>query len=243
MERIVDRSELLPSDDEPPSSPDIEDVRGLEEFEFVRRNEPNVGNENVAEDDEEMDFYLFAPSESNPQEATSVAKIRVNTPPLAEQDAGFIRSRDQGYYFTQPASAEQQREFEVAAMTGEQVLSHARSIWPGCAYGWKVLHVHDTKRQRLLLSGSESLQSKLAGGNILTKRKRPGKKARVRVRTKAAATTAREEQNQRDAEAKEAAEQEKRIRRNREKKVKKKQRDKAKKAAAAAVEDGASSNG
>lgn len=236
MERVVDRSELLESGSDAPPSPDVEDRIALDEFEFVQREQNAKREDGAAPEDDEMDFCLFAPS-ANVQEAATLARIRVNTPPVDVGDAGFLSARDNSYYFASAPSTERQEEFRSAAVTGQDVLSRAHGIWPGSAYPWRVLHLPSTKKQRSMLANVGSLSSKLIGNDVAVSRKRPGKKARLKIRTKAVAAKARQEQKQRQAELKEAAEQEKRTRRNREKKVKRKQREKAKKAAESGAAD------
>lgn len=235
MERVVDRSELLESESDAPPSPDLEDRIALDEFEFVQR-EHNAKDGAAPDDDDEMDFCLFAPS-ANVQETATPARIRVNTPPVDVGDAGFLSARDDSYYFASAPSLKRKEQLRSAAVTGQDVLSRAHGIWPGSAYPWKVLHLPSTKKQRSMLANADSLSSKLFGNDASLSRKRPGKKARLKIRTRAVAAKARQEQKQREADLKEAAEQEKRTRRNREKKVKRKQREKAKKAAESGAAD------
>ncbi|KAK4506079.1 hypothetical protein PRZ48_004044 [Zasmidium cellare] len=245
MERVVDRSELLSEASTAPSSPDIKNLKSLEEFEFVSHDnkvtEPDQGQN---ADDDEMDFLLFAPSTNQANDTAELAKIRVQTPPLTIGEPGFVvPDRDDGYYFTKELSPEAKAILSQAAVTGEDVLSRSRSSWPGSSYPWKVLQINNTKRQRIILSNSNTLFAKLCDHPTDAKRRRPGKKARVKVRTKAAAAKARKDENRKAAEEKEAEEREKRTRRNREKKVKKKQREKAKKSETAVAEEDEMSQG
>ena len=117
-------------------------------------------------------------------------------------------------------------------------MARSKSIWPGTSYPWKVLSIENTNRQRINISNSNTLYAKLLDSQTASKRRRPGKKARIKVRTKLAATKARKDENRKAAEQKEAEEREKRTRRNREKKVKKKQRETAKKTDTVAAQEG-----
>lgn len=233
----MDRSELLSEHSTPPSSPDMKSLKKLDEFEFVNHDEAASDGHGPNADDEEMDFLLFAPSTNKTSDAVDVAKIRVQTPPLATGEPGFvIPDRDQSYYFTKELANDTKEMLSQAAVSGQDVLMRSKCNWPGSSYPWKVLHIQNTKRQRLSLSNANTLFAKLCDSPSHAKRKRPGKKTRVKVRTKAAMVKARQDESRKAAEQKEAEEREKRTRRNREKKVKKKQREKAKKTETSVVE-------
>lgn len=236
MERVVDRSELLSEHSTPPSSPETEDLRRLEKFEFVQHD---VGVETGQNVDDELDFLLFAPAAGATKDAAEVARIRVETPPLTDGELGFVNpNRDESYYFTHEILEDERLHLEAAAVTGLDVLARSKSIWPGTSYPWKVLSIENTNRQRINISNSNTLYAKLLDSQTASKRRRPGKKARIKVRTKLAATKARKDENRKAAEQKEAEEREKRTRRNREKKVKKKQRETAKKTDTVAAQEG-----
>lgn len=233
MERVVDRSELLSEPSTRPSSPDIEDLKNLGEFEYVRNDNNGSGNQTADGDDEaadEMDFCLFASVAEKATAISTVAKIRIQTPPLEDGEPGILSQRPHNYYFTDLLPTEEREKIQSMAISGEEILSRAHSAWPGSTCDWKVLHIAATKRQRLLLTKNADSFANLVGDGLEAKRKRPGKKARLKVRAKLSAARDKKEESRKAAEEKEAAEREKRTRRNREKKVKKKQREKAKKA-------------
>ncbi|KAF2206988.1 hypothetical protein CERZMDRAFT_102834 [Cercospora zeae-maydis SCOH1-5] len=233
MERIISRADLLAAEPPPPSSPDLPAIKGLQEFDFVHHETlPDAHDqerENGAEDG--LEFQLFAPSAGNPENTSGIAKIRLDSPDLANAEPGLINPhRDPSYYFTSTPSPVEQQNFQVAAMSGQDIIAQSRNPWLGMAYPWKVLHLPQTRKQQNVLAPSDALFAKLVGSQGVQKRTRPGKKARMAVRTKLAAAKAKQEEKQKAAEIKEAEEREKRTRRNREKKVKKKNREKAKKA-------------
>lgn len=226
MERIVDRSELLLEHSSPPSSPGLGHIKHLGDFEYVDQKQGPTTADREGTDDE-LDFVLFAPSAKKSEASQAVAKIRIQTPPPDDKDPRFIiPSRSEAYYFTGPRSAEQHQNFEAAALLGQNVISRSRSLVPGNGYAWKVQRIAVSKRQLRALENHVTT----VNGDVPSKHKRPGKKARVKARTKLQATQASQEQQQKTDELKEAAEREKRTRRNREKKAKKKQREKVKKA-------------
>ena len=226
MERVVDRSELLSEHSTPPASPGFERIKHLAEFEYVEQKKDLIPIKETGSDDE-LDFVLFAPSTKRSEPSQAVSKIRIQTPPPDDTDPGFVvPNRPQAYYFTGSISARDHENFEAAALSGQDVLTRWCHLAPGNGYVWKVRRIAMSTRQLHMLED----HAKVMHGDIPSKHKRPGKKARVKARTKLAATKASQIHQQQADEMKEAAEREKRTRRNREKKAKKKQREKAKKA-------------
>ncbi|KAM3423248.1 hypothetical protein BST61_g693 [Cercospora zeina] len=240
MERIISRADLLAAEPSPPSSPDLLAIKSLQEFDFVHHETlPDAHDqeqENGAEDG--LEFQLFAPAAGKTENTSGIAKIRLDSPDLANAEPSLVNpNRDPRYYFTSTPSPEEQQNFEAAAMSGQDIIAQSRNSWPGMAYPWKVLHLSKTKKQQKVLAPSDALFAKLVESQGVQKRTRPGKKARVAVRMRLAAAKAKQEEKQKAAEVKEAEEREKRTRRNREKKVKKKNREKAKKAGANGTTD------
>ncbi|PPJ49744.1 hypothetical protein CBER1_02900 [Cercospora berteroae] len=234
MERVISRADLLAEEPSPPS-PDFPAIKSLQEFDFVHHETLPDAHDQEQENDPEdgLEFQLFAPSAGKPENTSGIAKIRLDSPDLANAEPGLVNpNRDPRYYFTSTPSLEEQQNFEAAAMSGQDILNQSQRSWPGMAYSWKVLHLPKTKKQQKNLAPSDALFTKLLGSQSVQKRTRPGKKARIAVRTKLVAAKTKQEEKQKAAELKEAEEREKRTRRNREKKVKKKNREKAKKAEA-----------
>lgn len=230
MERIVDRSELMPAESTPRASPASTLVK-TRDFEFVQYAAP----ENEAAPDEEgseLEFQLFAPAVSACGETATATRIRLKSPQVESAAPGFVvPERKWNHYFTEIPSATRREEFNSAAISGYDILTGFRSIRPGSAYAWKVLHIPETRRQRVALSSCDASYADVRTIGARSKRTRPGKKARIASRRKLAVVKARQEEERRADELKKASEEEKRIRRNREKKAKKKLREKAKKAA------------
>ena len=240
MERTVGRSELQSEDSFSSSSADLEAVQRLKQmkdFEIVHAltNIEELGNrdENTVDtpDDSEYDFRLFGTTNAVKREQPlhSIHKIRLSSPPTSKAKAGFTQpTRDSTYYFTQPVSTLEKRNIESVALTGEEVLAHARRPWPGSSYSWKVLHLPITNVQKSIRTQHLYSFQKLVNDNPPIKRSRHGKKYRIKLRNRHATLQAQKDANKAAAEKKAAAEREKRTRRNREKKVKKRLRDKSK---------------
>ena len=239
MERIISRSELASASasSTPNSSPEpqnfTEKARASPGLEFIEKHE-NGRNSPSIQDDEEMDFRLFAPisAEHKSQATQEIVKIKLQSPDPSNSEPGFVNpSRDHRYYFTRSPSISEKEKFQTAAVTGPTVIARSHSKWPGCAYSWKVIHLPVSKSQLPSLKVAQRVVSKLVDdGSGTSKRKRLGKKSRIKCRTRLAAIKKKQTEEQRNGEEKAAAEREKRTRRNREKKVKKKIREKAKKA-------------
>ena len=234
MERSIRRSELRSAESTPPPSDHLGAIRALKEltnYEYITQAQgSDVDLQDQPED--ELDFRLFAsdkPADTY-QNAKPIHKIRLRSPSVEVREPAFIRpDRNSGYYFTGLPSTEQKEGFEAAALSAQQVLNISYQPWPGSAYPWKVLQL---PASRISQSVQTTSFSKLATGEDDSKRKRPGKKARIKIRNKLAASRSQKEAAKKKAALKEAAEREKRTQRNREKKVKKKLREKAKKSEA-----------
>ena len=232
MERIISRADLQLPESSPPSSPELTQISRIHEFEFIHNQE--LPDAEIPEEDIEdgFSFQLFAGG------PTTISKIRLDSPDLADVEPGLLQpNRPSAYYFTSPTSPEEQQNFKVAAISGQDLISSSKIPWPGMSYSWKVTHIpFCTKRQRLLLQSSEQTYAKLHAA--AAKRTRPGKKARIAGRIKLAAVKVEQEAAKRAAETKEVLEKEKRIRRNREKKLKKKEKAKAAKAVSVGADAG-----
>lgn len=242
MERIVKRSEVVSDEDISMSSPEpntLQRIQVADEFHFVERRASleKQAETNLAEDDDELEFRLFAPSgpASGPQGSSqAVAKIRLQSPEPGNSSPGFlIAQRKQSYYFSQSPSPDTRRALQYSAVTGRDVIARSKSFCPGMAYDWKVIRLPATRKQRAILSGSDATYRKLLGESEPSKHKRKGKMARLKIRKKIAEKKVKAEEEKQAAEIREAMDREKRTRRNREKKVKKKMREQAKKQKAA----------
>ncbi|KXL42518.1 hypothetical protein M433DRAFT_27928 [Acidomyces richmondensis BFW] len=235
MEKTVSRNDLQSPicSSEPPSDPAaIERFKDSAELEFVE-HDPTI-EEHLAQspESEQLDFQLFAASTPS---ATVVNKIRLRSPTPGCAEGGFINpKRISEYYFTYSPGPEEKRKFEVAAVSGEDVLARSRQPLLGGRYSRKVLHLPISSLTHAAQIQAAALWPRLVSDSAERKRRtRPGKKYRIRIRTKLAAAKARQEAKKAADDAKNAAEREKRNKRNREKKIKRRDKERAKKAAAA----------
>ncbi|KAL4896169.1 hypothetical protein BDV59DRAFT_128806 [Aspergillus ambiguus] len=179
---------------------------------------------------------------------TQKLRIRLRSPSPGEvglEDGRFVNpSRGWEYYFTTPAllpgngvgdevqtatAALKRKQYEEAAVTGDQMIGWAQVPWPGCSLPWRVINLkrHQTKLPRS--SGTEASASAIyvvePADRIPKSRKKPGKKRRLQLRKRLTA-----------AEEAKKAEAEKRNRKNRERKIKRRQKAREMKAAAAAAQ-------
>ncbi|KAJ5905836.1 uncharacterized protein N7473_002752 [Penicillium subrubescens] len=171
---------------------------------------------------------------------TQKLRIRLRSPsPSGDPSEGrFVKAfRGWQYYFSTPSLlgldeneevketiAEQRRQFEDMAVTGEHITIWAKTQpWPGCDLPWRVIHLkrHQTKLPKDIpvyaVEGAPVSKSPLT-------RKKPGKKRRLQLRKKVAAAAAAKE-----------SEAEKRHRKNRERKLKRRQKAREQKAAAGGI--------
>lgn len=228
MQHTVSRADLR----SPQSSPELDadpdavaKLRNLRTFQY--ENEagdvaPAASNKNDNPTDDELDFQLFAPSNSAGDTAQKI-RLKSPTPPA---EAGLIHpNRHSSYYFAGQPDAHKAAQYQAIALSGDKVVEMSKNSWPGAAYSWKVLHLPPSGESRSAKTSNQDCFGRLIGRhNEPRKRSRKGKKTRIMLRAKLLASRT-------AAETKEAEEREKRTRRNREKKVKKKLKEKAKKEA------------
>jgi hypothetical protein len=227
----------------------------------AKQNPETIGHVSPApKPNDGFEFRLFAGSRSTqavPSSGPDVTAPRIilngehDAGDLSQQGGFVVPRREGGYYFTGAATRERKeerrREFEIAAVSGEEVRR-----WLGVRYwGWEVRWRARVLRDGKLVVAEDNSQVDVAipltagldlDGHSETglgsgrKNGKPGKKRRIilRMRRKKgeeASKRRREEAEWKNREEKEReeAEREKRTRRNREKKVKKKMREREKK--------------
>lgn len=237
MEHIVSRADLAGTESSPSASPEPEILKKFKgQFDFVASKTDAGDDAELGVDgyDDGLEFQLFAAPKAGGDTKSTAAgdthKIRLHSPSIDPDRIGFVRpERNQSYYFTRPATEEEKQELEIAALTGDQVLSHSKSPRPGSECAWKVLHLPPTGLSKDLQTAECAAFAALTGNEQRKKRTRPGKKYRIKLRKKSAAKQAQKDAKKMADEAKEVEEREKRTRRNREKKVKRKAKEKAKK--------------
>ena len=152
-----------------------------------------------------------------------------------------------GYYVVGRAEGERKLGFELAALSGDDVLRMAKRRAWGLEVPWRVKIVNRTGKRKEDVGRGENLTKKEKGhvgcgveeADEVGGKKRPGKKRRIVLRERKKRLETLAKQTRKEMDAKEEAEREKRTRRNREKKVKRRLKEKAKKAGdrAEAVED------
>jgi Fungal protein of unknown function (DUF2011) len=181
----------------------------------------------VEENKDELEFRLFAaPVSAASQNQVPIQRVRLRSPSVENQAAGFIiPGRGSGYYFTGDINGARQAELNAVAAEGEDILQQAQSSWPGCALPWRVTTI--TPAGLMLGVSVSDIDSTF---NLHVQRTRPGKRRRIALRKQAQKLKEKKEQAERTLQEKIEAEKGKRTRRNREKKVKRKAREKAKKA-------------
>jgi hypothetical protein len=222
------------------SSPDLDTLERLGanlRFEVVDHTPHPVETvENQEDEDEELEFQLFAPTKSTTDTsapAQVAQKIRIRSPSEELREPGIIGpGRPLSYYHTGELDTTRAREYEVTAVTGADVLAMSKLPCTGCAYPWKVVTIPSSQAKAALAAAAA--QNPVAEAflpDVPKKRTRLGKKDRIKKRQKLAAQKAKKEEEGKSKEEKERLEREKKARRNREKKFKKRARDKAKKAA------------
>lgn len=240
--RSVRRSELHSSSAE--STPDPELQRLFAEQLTKQKGEPNETYESSQirpqqepqvpeqEQDEGVEFRLFAPSSAHPDGI--VSRIRVKSPESTNELV--IIPRPDSYYFASELSAAQNARFSYSAVSGDEVLSRSRTPWPGCHMPWRVITISSFGKVVQRLNKPISVGSE---DGVQRKRKRKGKKARVAIRKKMAADQERAAREGMSKGEREIQEKIKRAKRNHEKKVKQRERNKRKKAQVATAIGGA----
>ncbi|KAK4894281.1 hypothetical protein LTR27_007414 [Elasticomyces elasticus] len=224
MERVVSRADLVSPAGTPEPEQDSEITVQPQKFTFIRKTS-EADNRPLIEDNADLlDFRLFAPTSAT----GNASKIRLRSPTPQTTAPGFVvHERNQNYYLAEPPSSADKVKYESAALSGAEVVALSRTPWPGSAYPWKVFHV-TLKGSR---EGSATRVNDMGTRpTSATKRKQPGKKARIQVRVKLAAQRAEAGKQQIDAKAREIADREKRVRLNRAKTLRKRAREKARKA-------------
>lgn len=162
----------------------------------------------------EFEFRLFST-------AGSRAKVVLQSENEAQGEGGIVSRRPSSYYLVQGLPIELRRQYESAAVSGEDVLARSRWRSWGLELPWKVSHI--------TAATASTNATWTAGASGSAGRKRPGKKARLAVRRrervrKLAAEDAAEKQMCKEEHIKD-----KKKRLNRAKKLRRRAKDKQKK--------------
>lgn len=158
---------------------------------------------------------------------------------LGEEDdepsggGGFVvPNRSPAYFLTGELSQEKRKEFELSAVSGDDVRKWLGVRFIAWEKPWKVssLKVIGKKAAKGIVDPKTITdQLELIDPAEKRGRARPGKKRRIILRKKKKNAEEAKQKREREAKDKEDAEREKRTRRNREKKVKRKAKEKAQK--------------
>jgi hypothetical protein len=203
-------------------------------FELVDTAQQTVEPQQEQQDeDEELEFQLFAPTKSTTD--GTAQKIRLRSPTVEIKDPGLeVAQRPLSYYHTGKLDSKLANEYAIAAVTGADIVAMSKQPCPGCAYPWKVIAIPSSQaKAALATAASQNPVAEAFLPDVPKKRTRLNKKLRIKKREKFAAAKLKKEEDAKSKEEKERLDREKKARRNREKKFKKRARDKAKKTAGA----------
>lgn len=171
-------------------------------------------------EDDGYEFRLFSTSAQAP-------RIVLEDDNVPTGNGGILAPRPLSYYLVTDVSEGQKKQYEFAAMTGDDVLAQSRWKAPGLELPWKLNTIKTTPRK----SKKSSKGSSSGSDADTTKRKRPGKKRRIALRTKERAKKAEAEELAKKKTEKEELVKDKKKRLNRLKKLRKRAKEKEKKLA------------
>lgn len=179
--------------------------------------------DNEDEDLGEFEFRLFS-------SAAAAPKVVLENDKEAHGEGGLVARRPTSYFMVTDVPAELKRQYEFAAVSGEEVLDRSRWRSWGLDLPWKVTKITTSRKARPGDAGTET--GRIEEAPDPAKRKRPGKKTRIALRTKERAKRAQEEMATKKQVDKEEHLKDKKKRLNRLKKLRKRAKDKEKKMAA-----------
>ena len=176
------------------------------------------------EDLGEFEFRLFS-------SATAAPKVILENDNEMQGEGQFVAKRHASYFLATDVPPELRKQYELAAVNGDEVLDRSRWRRWGLELPWKVSAVITTKRKAK--PGVEGMEPAMIDeAPDAVRRKRPGKKTRIAWRTKERAKKAQEETAMKKQMDKEEHLKDKKKRLNRLKKLRKRAKDKGKKMAA-----------
>ncbi|POR35240.1 Uncharacterized protein TPAR_04572 [Tolypocladium paradoxum] len=181
---------------------------------------------NIDEDEGlgEFEFRLFSSAAAAPM-------VVLENDKEAQGEGGLVAKRPTSYFLATDVPAELKRQYQFAAVSGEEVLDRSRWKRWGLELPWKVTAKITTTRKAK--PGDEGTETgRIEETPDPAKRKRPGKKRRIAVRTKERSKKAQEETAAKKQMDKEEHLKDKKKRLNRLKKLRKRAKDKEKKMAA-----------
>ncbi|PHH79858.1 hypothetical protein CDD80_3591 [Ophiocordyceps camponoti-rufipedis] len=169
----------------------------------------------------EFEFRLFST-------AGSVPKITLNVDDRIDGEGNIVAKRPQSYYLATNIPEQLRREYEMACVSGDDVVARSRCRSWGLELPWKVTTITTVKKSIL-----EDETTKDSVANTQTaKKKRPGKKTRIAQRKRERAARDREQLAAKQEMDKSEHLQNKKMRLNRTKKLRRRAKDKEKRLAA-----------
>lgn len=182
----------------------------------------------------EFEFRLFST-------AGSKAKVTLPSGNEARGEGGLVAARLASHYLAPEVPAELRRQYELAAVSGDDVLVRSRQRSWGLELPWKVTRVAATVVEA---AGATPPTGAPGEGAAPAGRKRPGKKTRIALRNRDRARRRAEAAAAERRADKEAHLKDKRKRLNRTKKLRRRAKEREKKAGAAKGpgEDGGSAS-
>jgi hypothetical protein len=179
----------------------------------------NNGADASDDEDEELEFRLFAPTTAQKSQHAPPQRIRVNSPKRSGKVGFVVAGRPPEYYFAREVDEERKARLEEAAVSGEDVMERANMTWKGCEMPWRVTKISAKGLKKEGLEGHKAVVVE----PVERKRKRDGKKKRIAKRKKAKA----DELERQAAAEKETADKKKKAMINKKKQLKKRAREKA----------------
>jgi hypothetical protein len=173
-----------------------------------------------SEQEDELEFRLFAKSARASEAAT--ARIRIRSPTRDGDQAGLLRSRPRSFYFKENSSPKAQLRLRGTVVTGEEVLARSKQPCPGLRVPWRVA---------VIPQSSHTVKPEQEDLVRTDKKGQKGKKARIATRKKYMQAQEQARMTKIAAEDKELAERIKKAKKNKAKKLRQRGREKQKKAA------------
>ncbi|KAH7318634.1 hypothetical protein B0I35DRAFT_432564, partial [Stachybotrys elegans] len=190
------------------------------------RDEVEMADES---EEEAYEFRLF--------DAAPVTKVVLESDELPKGEGGLVRpGRPLSYYMVTGTSAEQKEKYQIAAVTGDDVLARSQGRFWSCEFPWRVTTICVNKK-----AGGAVAQPSEDEASV--KRKRPGKKRRIAIHTRERKKAAKVAAKAAQLAAKEDHIKDKKKRMNRAKKLRKRAKARELKAANGETGDGEDASG
>lgn len=209
------------------TKPKVEERKKDEELSSDEESEPKTpaeaspAKEGGEDDDEVYAFRLFSTAGPAPQ------VVLENMNRVVE--GKMIRGRPLSYYLVTELSPEKKQQFEMAAVSGEDVIERSKVRAWGLELPWRVTTIKTTRKIAIKRGrgGAEAVAH--VEDDQPAKRKRPGKKRRTAMRIKARAEAQAEEAAKQKRAEKEEHVKDKKKRMNRLKKLRRRAKKKTEK--------------